>query len=85
MIAKHYGIRTRDYKLIHYYQFDEWELLDIENEQTETKNIFNSNNEIEDLKKRLAEIQVQVSDRSDKSIMPEKWRRIYRGPSARME
>ena len=85
MIAKHYGIRTRDYKLIHYYQFDEWELLDVENEQTETKNIFNSNNEIEDLKKRLAEIQVKVSDRSDKSIMPEKWRRIYRGPSARME
>ena len=85
MVAKHYGIRTQAYKLIHYYQFGEWELFDIENDLPETKNIINSYNEIEDLKKNLAGILFQITDQGDKSIMPEKWRRIYRGPSARME
>ena len=85
MIAKHYGIRTPAYKLTHYYQFGEWELFDIRSEQAESKNIFDSFNEVEKLKKSLAAFQSRVGDQGDKSIMPEKWRRIYRGPSARME
>ena len=85
MIAKHYGIRTQAYKLTHYYQFGEWELFDIRSAQTESKNILSSFNEVEKLKTSLTEIQARVGDQGEKSIMPEKWRRIYRGPSARME
>ena len=85
MIAKHYGIRTPYYKLTHYYQFGEWELFDIRSEQPESNNILSSFNEVEKLKTSLTEIQSRVVDQGDKSIMPEKWRRIYRGPSARMQ
>jgi hypothetical protein len=85
MIAKHYGIRTPLYKFTHYYQFDEWELFDNRSEQPESKNILSSFNKVEKLKTSLTEIQSRLGDQGDKSIMPEKWRRIYRGPSARME
>lgn len=37
---KHDGIRTRDYKLIHFYEIDEWELYDMEKDPTEMKNLY---------------------------------------------
>ena len=40
MIAKHYGIRGEKYKLIHYHQFDEWELFDLEDDPLEQTNLY---------------------------------------------
>ena len=40
MIAKHYGIRGEKYKLIHYYQFGEWELFDLEDDPLEQTNLY---------------------------------------------
>ena len=38
---RHYGIRTERYKLIHfYYDFDEWELFDLNNDPYEMHNIY---------------------------------------------
>jgi arylsulfatase A-like enzyme len=34
-VAKHYGIRTRRYKLIYFYDNDEWSLFDLENDPQE--------------------------------------------------
>lgn len=40
-VKRHYGIATRDYKLIHfYYDIDEWELYDRKNDPKEMHNVF---------------------------------------------
>ncbi|MDG0965006.1 MAG: sulfatase-like hydrolase/transferase [Opitutales bacterium] len=88
MIAKHYGIRTLRHKLIHFYQFDEWEFYDLENDPNESKNLYGKENfssELEKMKQLLVRNRTKYLDDSDISIMPEEWRKIYRGPEARKE
>ena len=88
MVAKHYGIRTQKYKLVHFYQFDEWEFYDLINDPSEDENLYNSDaftSQIEKLKTLLNENRTKYADQTDISIMPEEWRKIYRGPEARKE
>ena len=43
LVKKHYGIRTKTHKLIHYYQdIDEWEMYDLANDPKEMNNIYNN-------------------------------------------
>lgn len=39
-VARHYGINTGRYKLIHYYQDGEWELFDLENDPHDQVNLY---------------------------------------------
>ncbi|MBT3294704.1 MAG: sulfatase [Verrucomicrobia bacterium] len=39
-VARHRGVRTDRYKLIHYYQTGEWELFDLERDGFEMKNLY---------------------------------------------
>ena len=40
-VQPHYGVRTDQYKLIHfYYSMDEWELYDLKNDPDEMNNIY---------------------------------------------
>ena len=40
-VKRHYGVRTRRYKLIHfYYDIDAWELYDLERDPHELRNVF---------------------------------------------
>ena len=88
MTAKHYGIRTNKYKLIHFYQFDEWEFYNLKDDPFEMQNLFNDEDydvQIKNLKKLLQRDREIYLDQTDISIMPEGWRKIYRGPEARKE
>lgn len=38
-VQKHYGVRTTRYKLIRYYEIDEWELFDLEKDPDELKSV----------------------------------------------
>lgn len=40
MVPKHYGIRTDRYKLIHYYETDEWELFDLHRDPNELNSVY---------------------------------------------
>ncbi|MGW8268530.1 MAG: sulfatase family protein, partial [Longimicrobiales bacterium] len=40
MVAKHYGVRTDRYKLVHYYETDEWECFDLETDPDETGSVY---------------------------------------------
>jgi arylsulfatase A-like enzyme len=40
MVHRQYGVRTKQYKLIHYYELDEWELFDLENDPDELTSIY---------------------------------------------
>lgn len=39
-VPRHYGVRTDRYKLIHYYDMDEWELFDLDHDPQELKSIY---------------------------------------------
>jgi len=39
-VRKHYGVRTQQYKLIHFYEEDTWELFDLEADSLEMNNIY---------------------------------------------
>ncbi len=40
-VRRHYGVRTDRYKLIYYYNFNEWELFDLNNDPDELKSVYN--------------------------------------------
>lgn len=67
-VKRHYGVRTDRYKLIHFYNdIDVWELYDLEKDPEEMKNIFGQKEYTEvqkNMKKRLAELQVDYDDSS---------------------
>jgi arylsulfatase A-like enzyme len=53
MVKRHYGIRTEQYKLIHfYYDIDEWELYDLKADPQEMSNLYG--------KPEYAAVQVQL-------------------------
>jgi arylsulfatase A-like enzyme len=55
MVKRHYGIRTKRYKLIHFYHdVDEWELYDLEKDPNEMNNVIDDP-AYSDVKKRLKE------------------------------
>lgn len=80
MVARHFGVRTRKYKLMRLYQFDQWEFYDLENDPDETTNQYNNPkyaNQIAELKSQLKTLQSQYQDNSDISVMPQSWQQKF--------
>lgn len=69
MVKRHYGIVTRDFKLIHfYYDVDEWELYDRQKDPMELKNEYNNPEYagvVDDLKVKLAALRVKYKDSAE--------------------
>jgi arylsulfatase A-like enzyme len=65
-VKRHYGIVSREYKLVHfYYDVDEWELYDRMKDPNEMKNIYNDPEYAEVqhmMHKRLEELRMQYMD-----------------------
>lgn len=82
MVPRHRGIRTQRYKLIHFYQFDEWEFYDLREDPDELINAYGQARHaqtIADLKQQLAELQEAYKDDSDISVKPKEWQeRMHR-------
>ena len=66
MVKRHYGIVTREYKLVHfYYDVDEWELYDRRKDPLEMLNVYNDPvyaGVVEELKEKLAALRVKYKD-----------------------
>ena len=81
MVAKHYGIRTKRYKLIRFYEFGEWELYDLAKDPDERRNVY-ADPEYRDvamrLAERLGELRREYRDESDASEKPDEWKAKYR-------
>lgn len=84
MVKKHYGIRTKRYKLMHFYDdIDTWELYDLEEDPKEINNQINNPeyDEIEsELRTQLAELQekYKVTDEEFKQAPKEQVERAYK-------
>ncbi|MBC7820554.1 MAG: sulfatase [Planctomycetaceae bacterium] len=66
-VRRHYGVRTDRYKLIHFYNEDEWELFDLKSDPNEMRSVYDdpSNaNLVKELKSELTRLQklYQVPD-----------------------
>jgi arylsulfatase A-like enzyme len=66
MVKRHYGIVSKDYKLVHfYYDIDEWELYDRKKDPREMMNVYNDpdyRDIIKDLKIKLAGLRTKYQD-----------------------
>jgi len=66
MVKRHYGIVTKDYKLVHfYYDVDEWELYDRKKDTLELLNVYNDPayaDVVKKMKQKLTEIREKYKD-----------------------
>ncbi|HEX2167995.1 MAG TPA: sulfatase [Longimicrobiales bacterium] len=64
MVQRQYGVRTHRYKLIHYYEIDEWELFDLSRDPNELNSVYNEPAyaaTIASLKERLGELRAEFN------------------------
>lgn len=83
MVPRHYGVRTEHYKLMHFYEFDEWEFYDLETDPDELTNQYDNPHYADQIaasRKRLGELREQYQDDSDVSEKPEAWKKEMRQP-----
>lgn len=81
MVPRHTGIRTETEKLIHFYQFDEWEYYNLNDDPDELTNQYNNpkaQERIAQLKQQLKDLQEKYEDDSDMAEKPEEWQRAMR-------
>ena len=66
MVKRHYGVRTKRYKLIHfYYDIEAWELFDLEKDPREMKNLYDDPayaGIVTELKAELVKLRAQYGD-----------------------
>lgn len=69
-VAKHYGIRTQNYTIAHYYEDDEWELFDMQEDPEQLNSVY-GDPEYSDVQKRLKQKLEEVQDKYEVEFMPE--------------
>lgn len=80
-VARHNGVRNERYKLIHFYQFDEWEFYDLEEDPDELTNLYGNSDyadQIAELETELQRLITLYDDDSDRSEKPDAWQAKYR-------
>lgn len=72
-VKRHYGVRTDQYKLIHfYYDIDEWELYDLEEDPSEMNNVYDDpeyTSVRENMHQRLIEMRKKYGDSDENDQM----------------
>jgi len=58
-VRRHYGVRTHRFKLIHYYEIDEWELFDLDRDPDELNSVYDDaeySDTVDELKTMIARL-----------------------------
>ncbi|MCA9110196.1 MAG: DUF4976 domain-containing protein, partial [Planctomycetaceae bacterium] len=73
MVRRHYGVRTDRFKLIHFYNIDEWELYDLEKDPHELRNVYGKPlyaSVVRDLKEEIKRLQEELDVPDDTGSVP---------------
>ena len=82
MVPRHYGVRNHRYKLMRFYQFDEWEFYDLKSDPDELSNAYGNSEYapvIAELKTELQRLRLKYKDGTDVKVMPAAWQQQFRG------
>lgn len=85
MVPRHYGVRGEKYKLMHFYQFDEWEFYDLANDPDELVNEYENPayaKQIAEARTELERLRKYYDDDSDVSVKPKQWQDGLRNSQA---
>ena len=85
MVPRHYGVRNHEFKLMRFYEFDEWEFYDLVKDPDELSNEYNNPayaEQIEQMKAELEKLRVQYDDDSDVTVKPAAWQKKVREEAA---
>lgn len=78
-VKRHYGIRTKDWKLIHFYNdIDAWEMYDMKNDPKEMTNVFDRQ-EYSSVRQELAEILRKTQEQYKDNDPDEMERVLFKG------
>ena len=83
MVPRQYGVRNHRYKLIRFYQFDEWEFYDLESDPDELTNEYDNPayaTQIAEMKGELDRLRELYDDDSDVAVKPLEWQTEMRTP-----
>ena len=72
MVPRHNGIRTERYKLMQFYEFDEWEFYDLEKDPDELVNLYNDPAYADQVAAAKQQLEALRADYGDDSVGPEK-------------
>jgi len=81
MVPRHYGVRTERYKLMHFYQFDEWEFYDLQDDPDELVNVYDDPRYADAIgatHQEMERLREYYDDDSDVSEKPLEWQQRYR-------
>jgi arylsulfatase A-like enzyme len=84
MVPRHYGVRNDRYKLMRFYQFDEWEFYDLETDPDELMNQYENPayaGQVAEMKVELERLRTQYDDDSDVTVQSQEWQDKMRNPS----
>ncbi len=76
MVPRHYGVRTQDFKLMHFYQTDEWEFYDLKNDPDEKQNEMPNDKytgQVTALKTELDRLKDFYEEDTDLSVQSKEW------------
>lgn len=84
MVPRHYGVRSHQFKLMRFYEFDEWEFYDLVNDPDELTNQYRNpeyQDSIAEMKSELDRLRDVYEDDSDVSVKPKEWQATVRQPT----
>lgn len=88
MVPRHYGVRGERYKLIKFYEFDEWEFYDLQEDPDELTNQYENPayaDRIAEMKVELERLRTEYQDDSDVSVKSQDWQDEVRGIKTKVQ
>ena len=76
MVRRHYGVRTQQYKLVHYYEIGEWELFDLHADPRELRSVYDDASYadvVARLETRLGELREQYAVPEEDTVPYVEW------------
>ena len=88
MVRRHYGVRTAQFKLIHFYNLDEWELYDLKSDPREMRSVYGKPalaSVVKELKSEITRLQKRYQVPDDRGSVPKNPPSLQKRPVGRKD